>query len=87
MQTVDFDNSKHFGEGICPLNADSLIELTWKERTVRILNRDSLRQTGTVQMWSGVKEGWGITSDLGKKILYVSDGTEQMTRVDAQTLQ
>ena len=37
-------------------------------------------------MWDGVKEGWGITLDESKRILYVSDGTSTITRVDADTL-
>lgn len=38
-------------------------------------------------MWEGVKSGWGITLDDDKRILYVSDGTSKITRVDADTLE
>lgn len=38
-------------------------------------------------MWSGVKEGWGITLDPKSRILYVSDGTSTITRVNADTLE
>lgn len=38
-------------------------------------------------MWPGVKEGWGITLDPERRILYVSDGSAKITRVDADTLE
>ena len=78
--------SKQFGEGISKLNNDTWIELTWKERIVNILDRDSLETVKTMPMWKGVKEGWGITLDPEKRILYISDGTQTMTRVNADTL-
>lgn len=37
-------------------------------------------------MWKGVKEGWGITLDDDKRILYVSDGSSTITRVNADSL-
>lgn len=37
-------------------------------------------------LWEGVKEGWGITLDPVKRILYVSDGSANITRVDADSL-
>ena len=53
---------------------------------MRILDRDSLKEVRQFKMWDGVKEGWGITLDESKRILYVSDGTSTITRVDADTL-
>ena len=38
-------------------------------------------------MWDGVKEGWGITLDDERRILYVSDGTATITRINADTLE
>ena len=80
-------NKKHFGEGICVLNDDTLIELTWKEKTVRLLDSSTLDEKSTLKMWDGVKEGWGITLDRENDILYVSDGSEKITRVNAKTLE
>ena len=37
-------------------------------------------------MWSNVKEGWGITLDPKKQVLYVSDGSDKITVVDATSL-
>ena len=75
-----------FGEGISKLTDDTWIELTWKEKKVNILDRDSLETVSEMPMWKGVKEGWGITLDPEKKILYVSDGSQTITRVNADTL-
>ena len=55
--------AKQFGEGIAPLDDNRFIELTWLERTVRILDRDTLQELASFAMWPGVKEGWGITLD------------------------
>ena len=38
-------------------------------------------------MWPGVKEGWGITLDNDNRILYVSDGSDKITTIDAETLE
>ena len=37
-------------------------------------------------MWNQVKQGWGITLDPKKNTLYVTDGSDKITRVDATTL-
>ena len=78
---------EHFGEGISVLNEDTLIELTWKEKTVRLLDASTLEEKRTFKMWDGVKEGWGITLDRENSILYVSDGSDKITRVNAKTLE
>ena len=79
---------KHlFGEGISKLSDDTWIELTWKEKKVNILDRDSLETVNSMPMWKGVKEGWGITLDPEKRILYVSDGSQTITRVNADSLE
>ena len=75
-----------FGEGISKLDDKRWIELTWKEKVVNILDKDTLITLETIPQWAGVKEGWGITLDPIKRILYVSDGTATITRVDADTL-
>ena len=77
---------EHFGEGISKLDDQRWIELTWKERTVNLLDKNTLETLSTIPMWEGVKEGWGITLDPKKRILYVSDGTSTITRVDADDL-
>ena len=52
---------KVFGEAICPLDSNHFIELTWQDRKVYILDRDTLQVVREFEMWPEVKEGWGIT--------------------------
>ena len=75
-----------FGEGMSQLNSTHYIWLTFTERLVNIVDRDSLKIVDTIPMWEGVRFGWGITLDPINRILYVSDGTSTLTRVDADTL-
>jgi glutaminyl-peptide cyclotransferase len=50
---------------------------------VHILDKD-LNEIDSIGMWPTVKQGWGITRD--GNTLYVSDGSDQITLVDATTL-
>ena len=36
--------------------------------------------------WPSVEQGWGITLDPDRNLLYVSDGSYNITVVDANTL-
>ena len=71
---------KIFGEGICPLNDNQIVVLTWKNDVVYILNQATLQVEQTLPMFTGAKEGWGVTNfnhPISKNnILYVSDGTD-----------
>ena len=67
-----------FGEGICKLNDEEFIELTWKEDKVYILDNKTLkpkREFIMSEYWPSVLQGWGITIDEKNNILYVSDGS------------
>lgn len=78
-----------FGEGICWLNDHEFIEMTWMEDIIYILDRDTLipnRQISMREYWPGVTAGWGITIDVDNNTLYVTDGTDQLTHIDATTL-
>ena len=77
---------KVFGEGISKLDDNHWIELTWLEKIVNILDKDTLQVSRTIPLWKGVKEGWGITLDNANRILYVSDGSNKITRINADTL-
>ena len=76
-----------FGEGISRLDDKQWIELTWLEKTVNILDKNTLQVKRSIPLWKGVKEGWGITLDDARRILYVSDGSEKITRINADTLE
>ncbi len=73
-----------FGEGICSLpNKSQFVRLTWTDNTVHILDSD-LEIIQHMSMFPGVKEGWGITHHDGT--LFVSDGTEFITKIDTSSL-
>lgn len=76
----------YFGEGISYLNDQEWIELTWKDKVVNLLDRDSLEVTRTIEMWPGVKEGWGLTLDPANRVLYATDGSAYITKINADTL-
>ena len=56
-------DKRQFGEGLCPRNEDELVVLTWRERKILILDRNTLEEKETFEMDSRIKEGWGITED------------------------
>ena len=78
--------SEIFGGGISNLTQSDLIMLTWREKKAITLNRDTLEKVSEIPLWEGVREGWGITLDPEKRILYVSNGTGTITCVNADTL-
>ncbi len=61
-----------FGEGLT-LFGDRLIQLTWKEKTGYVYNKNSLE---LIQEFQYGIEGWGITHDGGR--LIVSDGSSTL---------
>lgn len=70
----------YFGEGLT-LAGDRVLQLSWRENTMFIRNPESLKETGTVH-YDG--EGWGIA--MGGDVLYMSDGTDAIRRLDPVTL-
>ena len=64
--------------------------MTWMEDVAYILDSETLkpkRQFAMSSVWPGVWQGWGITIDEKKKLLYISDGSAQITVADATTLE
>ena len=78
-----------FGEGICPLNSNEIVVLTWQNNIVYLLDHASLKLKSEVPLFDGAKEGWGVTNFVnpGKKNygLYVSDGTDQIQIIDGDS--
>jgi glutaminyl-peptide cyclotransferase len=58
--------------------------LTWKDNIVDVLD-SSLATIETMQMFPGVREGWGITRN--NDVLYVSNGSERIYKINAQTFE
>ncbi len=82
LNEVILDNA-YFAEGLTVLN-DKVYQLTWKENTGFIYNKDTFEKTGTFA-YGNSKQGWGLCND-GKNI-YKSDGTSKIWTLDAQNLQ
>ena len=40
-----------------------------------------------MDMWPGVTQGWGITLDPENRILYATDGSANVTMIDADSLE
>ena len=57
--------SKYFGEGLAPRSATEFALLTYKERTVLIVDRATMQVVDhkTYTIPRELKEGWGMTSD------------------------
>lgn len=72
LQSIDLE-SRYFGEGIT-LWDDRIIQITWKERTAIVYNRDTFTRTG---QFTYETEGWGLTHDDTRLIM--SDGSARLT--------
>jgi len=55
-------DSSEFGEGVAPISDKQFLMLTWKARTMHIINRETLQIEKTVPLFRECREGWGITS-------------------------
>ena len=54
---------------------------------MHILDRKSLKRLKSMQMWPELKQGWGITLDEENRVLYASDGSDKITKINADTLE
>lgn len=78
---IDLDKSV-FGEGLTILDS-RVIQLTWKSGLGYIYDQAQLEKTGSFS-YGESKEGWGLCND--GKIIYKSDGTEKIWKLDPETL-
>jgi glutamine cyclotransferase len=69
----------YFGEGIALWN-DLIIQLTWKEQTALVYDKQTLARVGQFR-YQG--EGWGLTHD-GRHLI-MSDGTSTLRFLDPKT--
>jgi glutamine cyclotransferase len=78
LQQVDLADD-YFGEGVTVFG-DRIIQLTWREETGFVYDRDSFEPLGT---FTYPHEGWGLTHD-GTHLI-VSDGTPTIRFWDPET--
>jgi glutamine cyclotransferase len=79
LNNVPLDN-EYFGEGMTVLD-DKFYQLTWKERTCFVYDRD-LKVINTFK-YSG--EGWGLTTD-GNYLIF-SDGSREIKFLNPETFE
>ena len=80
MKEVKLED-KYFGEGVCVYN-DQLIQITWKEATAFVYDRNDLTQIRTFP-YPYPMDGWGLTYDGTHLIM--SDGTSKLSFLDPET--
>ncbi len=78
LQRHDLD-TRYFAEGLA-LVEDRLIQLTWRERTGFVYDRNGF---ALLAEWSYPTEGWGLTYDGAHLIM--SDGSATLRFLDPQT--
>ncbi|GAB5404253.1 MAG: glutaminyl-peptide cyclotransferase [Aureliella sp.] len=77
-------NSNYFGEGITILD-DKIYQLTWQGKQCGVYNKADFKYLETLPYrWTRASEGWGIATD--GKVLFVSDGSNNIFVVDPKTL-
>ena len=70
-----------FGEGLA-LVGDRLVQLTWTTKRGFVYDRETFK---VLREFTYQNEGWGLTFD-GKDLI-MSDGSDQLTYLDAETYQ
>lgn len=73
---------QYFAEGITIMN-NSIYQLTWQENIGFVYDVDTFKKTSSFT-YGKSKEGWGICND--GKIIYKSDGTDQIWLLNSETL-
>ncbi len=81
LKEVKLENN-YFAEGMTILG-DNIYQLTWRENTGFIYNKNTFEQTGTFT-YNTSKEGWGLAND--GKTIYKSDGTSKIWKLDSSNL-
>lgn len=72
----------YFGEGLTILNGN-LYQLTWQSGTGFVYDLETLDKKSNFK-YGKSKEGWGLCND--GELIYKSDGTENIWRLDSNTL-
>lgn len=80
-EEVDLDKSV-FGEGLTVFG-NRVIQLTWRSGIGYTYNASTLKKIGSFP-YGDSKEGWGLCND--GKIIYKSDGTEKIWKLNPETL-
>ncbi|MEZ6031213.1 MAG: glutaminyl-peptide cyclotransferase [Hyphomonadaceae bacterium] len=80
LQQQDIDD-QYFGEGMV-IRGDDIVTLTWRSQKGFIFDKATFTPKGE---WTYPGEGWGLTSNDG--VIYMSDGTAAIRKLDPATLE
>lgn len=76
-----------FGEGIALMKQDTqIIQLTWKSQFGYIYDTKTFELLRTFHYTTLTNQGWGITYNDKKDVLYVSDGSEYIFTWNSETM-
>ncbi|MDG5491758.1 glutaminyl-peptide cyclotransferase [Psychroserpens sp. SPM9] len=81
LQNIDLAN-QYFAEGLTIMN-DQIYQLTWQENIGFVYDVNTFEKTSSFT-YGKSKEGWGICND--GKVIYKSDGTDQIWLLNPETL-
>ena len=80
-----------FGEGLCPLNDEQMVVLTYQNNKAYIVGQDDLKIDQEIPLFEGAKEGWGLTSfpmeGKTNNGLYMSDSSATIKVIDGDTFE
>ena len=86
-----------FGEGLSLRSSNEFAVLTWRERRIYLIERETLTINDVFDLPQPIREGWGITADESRVkrgangeeyfSLYISDGSEYIFEVDGETFE
>lgn len=74
---------RYFGEGIV-VNKDRILQLTWRSGEGFVRDLKSLE---VLRKWRFEGDGWGITASPDGELLYLTDGTEIIRILHAESLE
>lgn len=86
LQQIDVD-SQYFAEGLTQLDAERLIQLTWKAGIAFVYDASTFQVLQQVAYENTNGEGWGICKADTGAVLYVTDGTHYLHTWDANTFE
>ncbi|NNL81568.1 MAG: glutaminyl-peptide cyclotransferase [Flavobacteriaceae bacterium] len=81
IKNIELDKV-YFGEGLTVFN-NKVYQLTWRNKTGFIYDLPEMNKTGSFR-YGESQEGWGLCHD--NSVLYKSDGTEKIWRLNPETL-
>lgn len=81
VEAIEEMSHTYFGEGLTLLG-DRLFQLTWLTKDGFIYDRHNLKKTGTFT--HQMQDGWGLATN--GKVLFGSDGTSTLYKIDLKTM-